>query len=93
MPLIQDPDEVKRDVATIRKLAVQHGRNPDSIQFSPLVEPNENGPSADDMKRFRDAGVSRIVLLSQKTVAQTARGQAPELAKHFAQVVERAHNI
>jgi alkanesulfonate monooxygenase SsuD/methylene tetrahydromethanopterin reductase-like flavin-dependent oxidoreductase (luciferase family) len=93
MPLIQDPDEVKRDVATIRKLAVQHGRNPDSIQLSPLVEPNENGPSADDMKRFRDAGVSRIVLLSQKTVAQTARGQAPELAKHFAQVVERAHNI
>jgi probable F420-dependent oxidoreductase len=93
MPLMQDPDEMKRDVAAIRKLAVQHGRKPDSIQISPLVEPKENGPSADDIKRFRDAGVSRIVLLSQKTVAETAGGKALELARHFAQVVERAHGI
>jgi len=93
MPLTDSPDEMKRDVATIRKLAVQHGRKPDSIQISPLVDPKENGPSADELKRYRDAGVSRIVLLSQKTVAETAAGKAPELARHFAQVVERAHGI
>lgn len=93
MPLMQDPEELKRDVATIRKLAVQHGRRPESIQISPLVEPNENGPSTDDIKRFRAAGVSRIVLLSQTTVAETAHGRAPHLARHFAQVVERARGI
>jgi probable F420-dependent oxidoreductase len=93
MPLTDSPEEMKRDAAIIRKLAAEHGRKPDSIQMSPLVDPKENGPSADDMKRYRDAGVSRIVLLSQKTVAATADGKAPELARHFAQVVERAQGI
>jgi probable F420-dependent oxidoreductase len=93
MPLMDSPDELKRDTAIIRKLAADHGRKPDSIQISPLVDPRENGPSTDDLKRFRDAGVSRIVLLSQATVAATASGKAPELARHFAQVVERARGI
>lgn len=93
MPLMDSPDELKRDVAIIRKLAAQHGRKPESIQISPLVDPKENGPSGDDLKRFRDAGVNRIVLLSQQTVAATADGKAPELARHFAQVVERAQGI
>ncbi len=93
MPLMDNPDELKRDVATIRKLAADHGRKPESIRISPLVDPKENGPSIDDLKRFRDAGVNRIVLLSQKTAAETARGKAPELARHFAQVVDRAQGI
>jgi probable F420-dependent oxidoreductase len=93
MPLMDSPDELKRDTAIIRKLALDHGRKPESIQISPLVDPKENGPSSDDLKRFRDAGVSRIVLLSQATVAATATGKAPELARHFAQVVERARGI
>jgi probable F420-dependent oxidoreductase len=93
MPLMDSPDELKRDTAIIRKLAADHGRKPESIQISPLVDPRENGPSTDDLKRFRDAGVSRIVLLSQATVAATASGKAPELARHFAQVVERARGI
>jgi alkanesulfonate monooxygenase SsuD/methylene tetrahydromethanopterin reductase-like flavin-dependent oxidoreductase (luciferase family) len=93
MPLVNDSDELKRDVATIRKLAADHGRKPESIQISPLFDPKENGPSTDELKRLRDAGVNRVVLLSQKTVAETARGKAMELARHFAQVVERAHGV
>jgi alkanesulfonate monooxygenase SsuD/methylene tetrahydromethanopterin reductase-like flavin-dependent oxidoreductase (luciferase family) len=93
MPLIDDPAELKRDVAEIRKLAARHGRKPESIQILPLVDPKENGPSADDLKRFRDAGANRILLLSQKTAFDTSRGKSPELARHFAQVVERAQGI
>ncbi len=93
MPLLDDPAEMRRNVAIIHKLAAQLGRKPETIQISPLVDPKEHGPSADDLKRFRDAGVNRIVLLSQKTVAATAAGKAPELARHFAQVVERAQGI
>jgi probable F420-dependent oxidoreductase len=93
MPLMDDPEDLKRDVGAIRKLAVQYGRKPESIQISPLVDPKENGPSTDDLKRFRDAGVNRVVLLSQRTVAETARGKALELARHFAHVVERAQGI
>lgn len=93
MPLANDPEALGRDVATIRKLAAGHGRNPESIQISPLVEPGENGPTTDQMKRLRDAGVSRIVLMSQEIAAATTRGEAPKLARQFAQVVERARSI
>jgi probable F420-dependent oxidoreductase len=93
MPVVSDPAELKRDIATIRKLASEHGRKPESIQIMPLVEPGENGPSSDEMKRLRDAGVSRIVLMSQEVAAATTRGEAPKLAHRFAQVVERANRI
>lgn len=89
MPLVQDPAELKRDVATIKKLLKERGRSENAVQISPLVDPGENGPSSDDLKRWRDAGADRIVLLSQATVAATANGKALELIKRFAPVVER----
>jgi alkanesulfonate monooxygenase SsuD/methylene tetrahydromethanopterin reductase-like flavin-dependent oxidoreductase (luciferase family) len=93
MPVSDSADELKRDVATIRKLAAPYGRRPDSLQISPFVDPKEHGPSSDDLKRYRDAGVGRIVLISQRTVAATADGRASELARHFAPVVQRAKAI
>ncbi|MGH7934147.1 MAG: LLM class F420-dependent oxidoreductase [Candidatus Binataceae bacterium] len=93
MPLVGNPEELKRSVARLRQLTTERGRNPDSIQISPLVDPGENGPSADDLKRYREAGASRLVLLSQKTVAETADGKALELARRFAPAVERARAI
>ena len=93
MPLAESAAQMKRDVATLRKLTADRGRKPESIQIMPLVDPGENGPSADELKRYRDAGVGRILLMSQKTAAQTAQGKAIELARRFAPVIERARGI
>jgi hypothetical protein len=53
----------------------------------------ENGPSADDLKAYRDAGAQRLILLSQRTVAATANGGAMDLIRRFAPVVERANRV
>ncbi|HJU27784.1 MAG TPA: LLM class F420-dependent oxidoreductase [Candidatus Binataceae bacterium] len=90
MPLVGSPAELKEQVAQLREAAQRHGRNPDSFDISPLVDPKEQGPSRDDFLRYREAGANRLILLSQKTVAETAEGKALELIKRFAPAVERA---
>jgi hypothetical protein len=45
------------------------------------------------LKAYRDAGANRLILLSQKTVAETADGRTLELIRRFAPVVERASHV
>ena len=55
-----------------------------------LADPHGTVPSKDELKRYRDAGVTRVVLFSQKDVAETADGGALALARRFAPAVEHA---
>jgi len=93
MPLVPTPEELKPQVVELRKLLKERGRPETSVQISPLVDPKESGPSADELKRWRDAGAGRIILLSQQTVAETADGKALELIKRFTHLVERARAL
>ncbi len=93
MPLVQSPDELRQSVEQLRELAQQRGRDPGSLQISPLVDPGDAGPSLADLKAFRQAGAQRLILLSQQTVAATADGRALELIHRFASVVERARAV
>jgi probable F420-dependent oxidoreductase len=93
MPLVQSPEELRQSVAELRTLMRERGRNPDALQISPLLDPMEDGPSSDTLKAYLDAGANRVILLSQKTVAETADGRALELIRRFAPVVERANQV
>ena len=93
MPLVATPEELKPQVVELRKLLKERGRRDTSVQISPLVDPKESGPSADELKRWRDAGAGRIILLSQQTVAATADGKALEMIKRFTPVVERSRAL
>ena len=93
MPLVRTPEELKPQVAELRKLLKERGRPETSVQISPLVDPEESGPSSDELKRWRDAGAGRIILLSQQSVEETADGKALALIKRFAPVVHRARTI
>jgi probable F420-dependent oxidoreductase len=93
MPLAASPEQIKRDVATIHKLAADRGRKPDAIQITVLVDSNKGVPSVDDLKRYRDAGVSRFIPFSQKMGSDSAAGKAPEQLQRFAPLVEHAHGL
>jgi probable F420-dependent oxidoreductase len=93
MPLVEGPDQFKSEVTKLRQLTQEHGRNPDKLSLSPFVEPGENGLSLDDLKRYRDAGATRVTLFSQAIGAQTAAGKALDLIKRFAPSVERAAQV
>ena len=93
MPLVRTPEELKPQVVELRKLLKERSRPETSVQISPIVDPKESGPSADELKQWRDAGAGRIILLSQQTVAETADGKALELIKRYTHVVERARAL
>src|SRR5271166_970657 len=72
MPLVPSPQSLKGDVATLKKLATENGRNPDALHITALVDPRESGPSLDDLRHYAEAGASRIILFSQKMGIATA---------------------
>ena len=93
MPLVPNPESLKRNVATLRKLTAEQGRNPDSLHITAFVDPKENGPSLEELKLYADAGASRVVIFSQKTASAIADGAALNLIDRFQPVVERAQHV
>ena len=93
MPLVPNPESLKRDVVTLRKQTAEQGRNPDSLQVTAFVDPGENGPSVEELERYADAGGSRVVIFSQKTASAIADGAALDLINRFQPVVERAQRV
>ena len=93
MPLVPNPEALQRNVATLRKLTAEQGRNPDSLHITAFVDPGDNGPSGDELKRYADAGASRVVIFSQQTASAIADGAALDLIDRFQPVVERAQRV
>ncbi len=92
-PFVPGPEAFEKDMARLRKLTAEAGRNPDTIQVTAIVDPRNGGPSIDDLKRYRDAGASRVVVYSQQTRQDDADGKALEVVKRLAAVVERAQKL
>jgi hypothetical protein len=80
-------------MATLRKLTTEAGRNPDTLQITVIVDPGDGGPSVNDLKRYRDAGASRVVVFSQQMGTEAADGKALALVKRLAPVVEQAQKV
>jgi len=93
MPLVQDAETFKRDVAALKKLTVANGRNPEALHLTAIVDPRESGPSSEELRAYKDAGASRVLVFSQKLGIAMADGGALDLVKRYAPVVERAQRI
>jgi probable F420-dependent oxidoreductase len=93
MPLVASAAELKESVAALRKLAAARGRDPGALLISPLVDPGEHGLSADEVKRYHEAGASRLIFLSQKMAAEGADGKTLEWVRRLAPAVDRARSI
>jgi isopentenyl diphosphate isomerase/L-lactate dehydrogenase-like FMN-dependent dehydrogenase len=58
-----------------------------------ILDPHDGGPSVDDLKRYRDAGVHRIVVYSQQARQEDADGKALEVVKRLSVIVERGQRV
>jgi probable F420-dependent oxidoreductase len=92
-PLVQSPEAFQKEMNTLRKLTAEAGRNPDALQVTAIVDPQSNGPSVDDLQRYRDAGASRVLVFSQQMGVEASDGKALELVKRLAPVVERGQKV
>ncbi len=93
LPLVQSPEQFQKDVTEIRRLAREIGRNPDTLQFTIIVEPSQDGPSTDELKRYRDAGAERVIVFSQRMGSEIADGKGMEWINQVAPVVERGQKV
>ena len=71
--------DYKKKVEIIRQKAKEAGRNPDALQMSAFVDPQNGALSADTLKAFREAGASRIVFFSQPFVQEIANWECAGL--------------
>lgn len=92
-PIVDDPRTFHEEVATLRRLTREAGRNPETLQLSPFVDPQNGHLSADVMKAYRDAGATRLVLFTQQIGSDMANGQAAAWIERMAPVVERAKHL
>jgi probable F420-dependent oxidoreductase len=93
LPLVQNPEHFKHDLSEMRRRARDLGRNPDTLHCTIIVEPSQEGPSADDLKRYRDAGAERVIVFSQRMGAEIADGKGLEWINRAAPVVERGQKV
>ena len=75
-----------------RKLAAERGRNPGRLQINGFIGPAEDGVSLDDLKFYKEAGVHRVILFSQRDAVRMAAGRTLEIVRKLAPTVERAQH-
>ncbi|MGE0684975.1 MAG: LLM class F420-dependent oxidoreductase [Candidatus Binatia bacterium] len=92
-PIVEDPHSFKEAVTTLRQLTREAGRNPDTLQFSPFVDPQDGNLSREAMKAYQEAGATRLVLFSQQIGSEMADGQAAAWIERMAPAVERAQPL
>jgi len=93
MPLVPNPQSLQRDVAALRKLTAAHGRDPQALHITALVDPYNDGLSLDNLRRYAEAGASRVVVFSQKLAIAMADGGALDLIKRFTPIVELGRQV
>ena len=93
LPLAQSPEQFKKDVTEIHRLTREMGRKPETLQFTIIVEPSQDGPSTDELKRYRDAGAERVIVFSQRMGSEIADGRGMEWINRVAPVVERGQRV
>jgi probable F420-dependent oxidoreductase len=89
-PIVQDPKAYGAEAADLREMFRAAGRDPATLQLSPFIDPEDGNLSTATLKAYKDAGVTRLVLFSQKMTDETANGANAAWLEKSANIVERA---
>ncbi|MBV8771422.1 MAG: LLM class F420-dependent oxidoreductase [Deltaproteobacteria bacterium] len=83
-------EKARECIPQIQKMAKEeYGRDPKQLEFSVLLMGSGEGPSADVMKRYAEAGVSRLVVAA----AGSAHSDGVRAVQAAAPMVERASRL
>ena len=93
LPLVHDPEQFKKDMSEIRQRARALGRDPEALHCTIILEPSAEGPSVDELKRYREAGAERVIVFFQRMGTEIADGKGMEWITRVAPVVERGQHV
>ena len=80
-------EKARECIPQIKAMATEFGRDPDKLEFSVLLMGGD-GPNADQMKQYEEAGVSRIVV-----TASAVAEDGVKIVQSLAAVPERAARL
>ena len=84
------PEQARTDIPEIKRLAKEAGRDPDALEFSVLLMTlPEGGLDAATLGAYREAGVSRVIVVAPKA----ATGNAVAAVEQVAPLVEVAQGV
>jgi probable F420-dependent oxidoreductase len=84
------PEKARECIPQVRAMAREFGRDPDKLQFSVLqMAANIAGPTAETLAQYRDAGVTRVVVLP----GASADSDGVKLVRELAPLVTRAAQL
>jgi probable F420-dependent oxidoreductase len=83
------PEQAKESISEAKRLALELGRDPQSLEFSIFFMTQGERLTAEIMEQYQEAGVSRLVVLAWAA----ASGSGVEAVKAFAPIVEHAQKI
>ena len=90
MPGGLSPEQASQYIPEIKRMAREMGRDPARMEFSVMLGIGARQiPSADELRRYAAAGVSRVIVLA----AEIATRDGVETVKQYAPLVERAGAI
>jgi probable F420-dependent oxidoreductase len=90
MPGGLSPAKARECIPEIRKMAKEHGRDPEALEFSVfLASAKPEEPSTDTIKEYRDAGITRLAFM----VPGAADHSGIEEVRKLAPIVERASKV
>ena len=92
-PLAQSPQALGAEIAALRKLVKEAGRDSDRVPVTPIVDPENGNLSADTLQQYQAVGVSGVVVFNQKMGTEISDGKAHEWLDRVAPIVERAHGV
>jgi len=72
-------EKARECIPQIKRMAREAGRNPDALEFSVLLMGGD-GPTADVMKQYEEAGVSRLIVAALAAAAGDGVGAVRALA-------------
>jgi probable F420-dependent oxidoreductase len=79
-------EKARECIPQIKRMAKEFGRDPDQLEFSVLL--GAEGPSADVMKQYHEAGVTRLVV-----AASAVSEDGVKVVRGLGSVVERAAKL
>ena len=92
-PLAQSPQALGAEIAALRKLVKEAGRDSDRVPVTPIVDPENGNLSADTLQQYQAVGVSGVVVFNQKMGTEISDGKVHEWLDRVAPIVERAHGV
>jgi probable F420-dependent oxidoreductase len=82
-------EKARECIPQIRQMAKEFGRDPAKLEFSVLLMGGDGGPTADMMKQYQEAGVSRLMV----PAAASAAGDGVKAVRDLAAVAERGAKV